>query len=77
MSNLLFCRSNERKDLVKQNLELDELYEQAKQSKLQKSDVEHLIRRRLRAAGFMLSPSQEDTKGDGNCFLYATEDQLR
>ena len=60
-------------------MELDELYEltKARNKKLQMSDVEHLIKDRLKTAGFMLSPSQEATKGDGNCFLYATEDQLR
>ena len=60
-------------------MELDELYEltKARNKKLQMSDVEHLIKERLKAAGFMLSPSQEATIGDGNCFLYATGDQLR
>ena len=65
----------------KKNLEesnLDKFYQITKSgTKLQISDVRHLIKERLRQAGFMLSPSQDDTKGDGNCFLYATEDQLR
>ena len=71
-----YCRYNTN-DFGKQNLELNELYEVAKTTKLQMSDVQHLIKKRLKAAGFMLSPSQEATIGDGNCFLYATEDQLR
>ena len=63
---------------MSQNLDMNELYGQAKSGyKLQRSDVDHLIEARLKAAGFMLSPTQEDTVGDGNCFLYATKDQLR
>ena len=64
--------------MVVQNHELDDLYNLANAGqKLEQSAVEHLIENRLKAAGFKLSPSQEKTIGDGNCFLYATEDQLR
>ena len=62
---------------MKHNQELDELYEEANSRKLQMTDVEHLIKKRLKDVGFMLSPSQEATHGDGNCFVYATKDQLR
>ena len=72
-----FCLISYRSDNPNKVLELDELYEQAKSRKLQMSNVEHLIKKRLNSAGFMLSPSQEVTTGDGNCFLYATKDQLR
>ena len=75
---LHFIISNYRVNDRNKDLELEELYELAKsRKKLQMSDVEHLIKKRLKDAGFMLSPSQEATQGDGNCFLYATEDQLR
>ena len=73
---LISCSRSD--DCIK-DLELDGLYElsKTKNKKLQMSNVEHLIKGRLKEAGFMLSPSQEDTTGDGNCFLYATKDQLR
>ena len=47
----LFCRSNDGNDFVKP--ELDDLYEVAKSGrKLQMCDVEHLIKQRLKAAGY-------------------------
>ena len=45
--------------------------------KLRESDVKLLIPKRLKDAGFQYSPSQPITRGDGNCFLYAMQDQLR
>ena len=32
---------------------------------------------RLKHAGFIVSPTQPDTLGDGNCLVHAIKDQLR
>ena len=74
----MYYSDTDQSNFLDGTLELDGLYERAKSGrKLLISDVDHLIKKRLKDAGFILSPSQVETIGDGNCFLYATKDQLR
>ena len=40
-------------------------------------DVQVKVKARLNELGFMFSPTDPDTKADGNCFIYGLMDQLR
>ena len=40
-------------------------------------NVQVKVKARLEELGFMLSPTDPDTKADGNCFIYGLMDQLR
>ena len=72
-------------DTVQQPDKEKTIHEQSKTKKKRSHHVKELtledgkvhVQPRLNKINFMLSPSQPNTLGDGNCFLYAILDQLR